>query len=65
MELHELIEVAAEEIQRQTGVSEERFATRAEYIEFVTHCCVGAVVAQEGCSIEQAVERLRAEGKKF
>ena len=64
MELHEIVEQAAEEIQRQTGVSERHFKTRAEFIEFIIHCCVGAVVAQEGCTIEQAIERLRAEARK-
>ena len=60
MELHEIVEAASEEIQRQTGLSEAHFRTREEFIEFVCHCTVGAVVAAEGCTIEEAIERLRS-----
>jgi hypothetical protein len=60
MELHEIIEKAAGEIQRSFGVSEGQFKTREEFIEFVCHCAIGAVVAAEGCTIEEACERLRS-----
>ena len=59
MELYEIIEEAAEEIQRSFGVSEAQFKTREEFVEFVCHCVIGAVVAAEGCTIEEATERIR------